>query len=460
MNSMKQIVNLIFASFIGAGIAFFVQNQIFEASEVSSKTISPPRNLYSQPVSNSFYAAETTDFTAAAEKTIHGVVHVKNTSVQQYSDPFSSYFYGGRGQKEYSQVGTGSGVIISSDGYIITNNHVIKDASQIEITLNDKRTFEAQLIGADTNSDIALLKIDAEDLSYIPFANSDQVKIGEWVLAVGNPYNLTSTVTAGIISAKGRDLQGNFSTDSFIQTDAAVNPGNSGGALVNSRGELIGINTAISSQTGSFIGYSFAVPSNIAQKIVTDFMEFGSVQKVLLGIRPELDPDDKINGVGVQEVTQYGNAGKAGVKSGDIIVEMDGVKISNFSNLKGYLKSKRPGDVVKVKVDRNGEFLEKSVKLIKDDTVILRQLGMVVKDLDSKKAKQLGIDYGVEIQDLANEYLSSYGVDKGFVIVKINEKEINSVSDLQNALSSRSRKRAIFMEMYDNDGALQKYIFK
>jgi len=230
---------------------------------------------------------ENTDFTVAAEKTLNTVVHVKNTSYKTVRDPYREFFYGqSNGSKQYSQVGTGSGVIISSDGYIVTNNHVIKGASEIEVTMNNKKVLKAELIGSDPINDIALLKIDVEDLPYITFGNSDGLKIGEWVLAVGNPYNLTSTVTAGIISAKGRDLRGNGNiTDSFIQTDAAVNPGNSGGALVNTRGELVGINTAISSRTGSFIGYSFAVPSNIAKKVIEDIMEFGNVQKAILGVR-------------------------------------------------------------------------------------------------------------------------------------------------------------------------------
>ena len=280
-------------------------------------------------------AAEmTTDFTVAAEKTIHAVVHVKNTTIRTQVNRRDLFFGLGNRERKYEQVGTGSGVIISADGYVVTNNHVIDGATDLEITLNNKKKYQAELIGRDVANDIALLKIEADtELSYIPFANSDAIKIGEWVLAVGNPYNLTSTVTAGIVSAKGRDLEGNRNIESFIQTDAAVNPGNSGGALVNARGELIGINTAISSKTGSFIGYSFAVPSNIAKKIINDILEFGIVQEAILGIT--VDPNYQGQGVKVVAVIrQAGNLGLEELKSGDIIKKINEIKISKFSELK------------------------------------------------------------------------------------------------------------------------------
>jgi S1-C subfamily serine protease len=264
---MKKILPLLLTSFLGAFIALFIQDNFDSSTEYEiSRSERDPVTLQTTPVNTLSNSSEMIDLTEAAENTINAVVHVKNRAFKSYNDPIANLFFGRGSSRDFSQLGTGSGVIISGDGYIITNNHVIEDATEIEIVLNDKSSFIAEVIGTDLNSDIALLKIDADNLTYIPFGDSDSMRIGEWVLAVGNPYNLTSTVTAGIISAKGRDLEGNFSTDSFLQTDAAVNPGNSGGALVNNRGELIGINTAISSQTGSFVGYSFAVPSNIAQK--------------------------------------------------------------------------------------------------------------------------------------------------------------------------------------------------
>jgi S1-C subfamily serine protease len=457
---MKKILPLLLTSFFGAFIALFIQNKFNSSGyDEMSKSERNPVSLQTVPVKSFSNSSEMVDLTVAAENTINAVVHVKNRAFKSYNDPIANLFFGRGSSRDFSQIGTGSGVIISGDGYIITNNHVIEDATEIEIVLNDKSSYIAEVIGTDLNSDIALLKIDAEDLTYIPFGNSDSMRVGEWVLAVGNPYNLTSTVTAGIISAKGRDLEGNFSTDSFLQTDAAVNPGNSGGALVNTRGELIGINTAISSQTGSFVGYSFAVPSNIAQKIVSDFMEFGVVQKVLLGIRPAADEEDKINGVEIAGISELGNAGRSGLRTGDIIVEMDGLNISNFSDLKGYLRSKRPGDEVLVSADRSGELIEAKVKLIKDDTVVLRKIGMVVKDLDKKKARDLDIDGGIEIVDMASDYFNRYGIERGYIIVQINNVDVENVSDLENFLKDFNGRQALFMEMYDKEGTRQKFVF-
>ncbi|MGY0425306.1 MAG: S1C family serine protease, partial [Polaribacter sp.] len=338
------------------------------------------------------------DFTLAAERTVHAVVHVKNTAIRTQKDPLAEMFYGnGNGTRKFEQVGTGSGVIISADGYIVTNNHVIKNATDIEITLNNQKKYKAKIIGADSNDDIALLKIDADfDLPYLPFANSDSVKIGEWVLAVGNPYNLTSTVTAGIISAKGRDLEGNRNIDSFIQTDAAVNPGNSGGALVNTRGELIGINTAISSKTGSFIGYSFAVPSNIAKKVVDDILEFGKVQKAILGVSIDTKYDQE--GVKVASVEDKEGAKNSGLQAGDIIKGIDNVTISKFSELKGQLTEKRPGDFVNVTIDRDGKTLVKKVQLSKSiERYISSVFQWELKDVSKKEMKKMKVNSGVKI---------------------------------------------------------------
>ena len=277
---------------------------------------------------------ETVNFVSAADKTLPTVVHVKNTTTSKGYTSYEDLFFGRSQQR--AQIGTGSGVIISPDGYIITNNHVIEGAQSIEISTNDNKTYTAEIIGTDSNTDIALLKIEPlESLKYLTFGDSNTAKVGEWVLAVGNPFNLTSTVTAGIISAKSRDLSGR-NTQSFIQTDAAVNPGNSGGALVNTNGELIGINTAITSKTGSFIGYSFAVPSNIARKVIEDLMEFGNVQTAILGVRGgELNNAAAENleianteGFYISEVTENSGAAKAGLKANDIIVQLNEIKIS------------------------------------------------------------------------------------------------------------------------------------
>ena len=346
---MKKYFSYLSIAFLGGVLTLIGYKALFDKQVDTEKrytantTLPPIQTNYSQTVqaNNTAIAKETIDFTFAAEKTVNAVVHVKNTAIRTQQNPFDIFFGTGGGTRKFEQIGTGSGVIISSDGYIVTNNHVIDNASSIEVTLNNKKKYEAELIGADATNDIALLKINAETaLPYTPFTNSDTVKIGEWVLAVGNPYNLTSTVTAGIVSAKGRDLEGNGNIESFIQTDAAVNPGNSGGALVNTRGELVGINTAISSRTGSFVGYSFAVPSNIAKKIIDDLLEFGAVQEAILGIG--IDDDFEDEGVKVGKVFYDEGANNNQFKEGDVIKSINNVKISKFSELKGQLTAKRP----------------------------------------------------------------------------------------------------------------------
>jgi len=318
------------------------------------------------------------DFTKAAEMSVGAVVHVKtkyNVYGKQYVDPFYQFFFGRPQQQPQGQAqATGSGVILSQDGYIVTNNHVIAQANEIEVVLNDKRSFTAQLIGTDPNTDIALLKIDATGLPTLEMGNSDDLKVGEWVLAVGNPFNLTSTVTAGIVSAKARNiniLDADMKIESFIQTDAAVNPGNSGGALVNTRGELVGINTAIASQTGSYAGYAFAVPTSIVQKVVADLRQYGSVQRALLGIRM-LDITSEVQqyyglntleGVYIADVVSGSAAEKGGVLEGDVVVAMNGVSINSSSELQEKIARKNPGDEVTLTVLRDGKRLDLRVKL-------------------------------------------------------------------------------------------------
>ena len=351
---MKKFSSLFLVSVLSGattlgGYKLLIDNDGFFSKSKSVVTLAP-----SNYAKNASLVPEGLDFTAAADKTVHTVVHVKNVSYRTISNPMLEFFYGYNGGQQQEQVGTGSGVIISEDGYIVTNNHVVKDASDIEITLNNKKTYKAKLIGTDSKMDIALLKINADEkLQYSVFADSDNSKIGEWVLAVGNPYNLTSTVTAGIISAKARNLDTN-GIQSFIQTDAAVNPGNSGGALVNTRGELIGINTMISSQTGSYVGYSFAVPSNIARKIIEDIMEFGNVQRGILGVEGgELNSAaskelgvKETQGFYVKKVTKNSGAEKSGLTKGDIIVKLDNQNINTYAELSGFINTKRPNDKV------------------------------------------------------------------------------------------------------------------
>ncbi|REE82188.1 Do/DeqQ family serine protease [Lutibacter oceani] len=469
---MKKIISIVLFSALGGTLTlgayklFIEKPQVVIEKATESKPVTVAAN-YTNLVGASI---ENTDFTVAAEKTLNAVVHVKNTSYKTIRDPFAEFFYGqGSGTKQYSQIGTGSGVIFSSDGYIITNNHVVKGATDIDVTLNNKKVYKANLVGTDAINDIALLKIDEKKLPYITFANSDNIKVGEWVLAVGNPYNLTSTVTAGIISAKGRDLEGNGGiTDSFIQTDAAVNPGNSGGALVNIRGELIGINTAISTRTGSFIGYSFAVPSNIAKKVIEDLMEFGNVQKAILGVQGgELNGKvaenldlDLSEGFYIASVIEKSGADIAGLQKDDVIINVDGVKITSFADLTGFLNTKRPGDTIKVLFVRNGKEMTTNVVLSKNEITVVNSLGLELKNLDAKELKKLKIENGVKITGITNKELLSYNIKKGYIITSINGRKVYSVDDVNEVISTKTEGEVLRIEMLNLEGELERYIFR
>jgi len=364
-------------------------------------------------------------------------------------------------------LGTGSGVIISPDGYIVTNNHVIANASELTVTLNNNKTYEAELIGTDPKTDIALIRImDSDtDFPFVPFADSNNVKIGEWVLAVGNPFNLTSTVTAGIVSAKARDLAGDRDTQSFIQTDAAVNRGNSGGALVNTNGELIGINTAITSETGSYVGYSFAVPSNNARKVIEDIMEFGDVQRGILGISAlnnaaaQASGIDITQGVYVADVEKGSGADKGGIKSGDIIQNVDGIKIGKFADLVGYLGSKRPDDVVDVQVLRNGNQKNIPVTLIKLETLEITDIGIEVKNIPQSTLDARGIKYGVEISRALTEATKRYKIE-GDVITLIDDIPVKSIADAKRIMSTRKYEDALKITFVNKEGETHSYIFR
>lgn len=400
-----------------------------------------PKELQTNPViptsytyNTSLVEGERTDFTSAAEKTVNTVVHVKNTSVYT-GNSYMRFFYG----DEPKRIGTGSGVIVSPDGYILTNHHVIEDATAIEITTNDNKKYTAELIGSDPTADIAVLKIEADrPLPSISFGNSDNTRIGEWVLAVGNPFNLNSTVTAGIISAKSRDLsEYDGKNESYIQTDAAVNQGNSGGALVNTRGELIGINTAITSVSGGFVGYSFAVPSNIARKIFEDILEYGNVQKGLLGVQgsalnSDLAAELEINqteGFYIAKIIPEMGAESAGLQEGDIITSIDEVEIRKFSDLSGYLSTKRPNDLVQVTFIRDGS--EKSLKVVLKKVARTTLMGMDLRNLSSKEKQELSEEFpGVLIDNNQNYRLRRYGISSGYRIAQINNQEIRSIDDI------------------------------
>ncbi|MBL4624506.1 MAG: trypsin-like peptidase domain-containing protein, partial [Flavobacteriales bacterium] len=374
---MKKVISLFSAAVIGGLTVVLVSNYSLspQPEKIIERVVQQPNSFARLTASTN--SVGTTDFTFAAEQTINAVVHVKteytSSGNQYYFDPFDFFFgQGGGYHQQMPAIASGSGVIISADGYIVTNNHVIAGADRVSITLNNNKTYQAELIGTDPSTDIALLKINEVDLPYVPYGNSDDVKTGEWVLAVGNPFNLTSTVTAGIVSAKGRDInilndaKGNTAIESFIQTDAAVNPGNSGGALVNIQGKLVGINTAIKSNTGSFTGYSFAVPVNIVRKVVDDLLEYGTVQRGYIGVSirnidSEFAAEKNINtteGVYVAEILEAGAADKAGLQKGDVITKIGNTEVNNVPELQEQVGSFRPGDEILVTVDRNGEEIE------------------------------------------------------------------------------------------------------
>ena len=436
---------------LGGYVLFIEEDNVFiQESKVLPEYT--PVNLNSLP------ADVNADFTEAANKSVNAVVHVKNVATVRKS-PFSS-------STTQALQGAGSGVIISPDGYIVTNNHVIQKANQLQVTLNNNQNYMAEVIGTDPKTDIALLKIDAEDLDYLPFGDSDNARIGEWVLAVGNPFNLTSTVTAGIISAKSRDLGMDSNVSSFIQTDAAVNPGNSGGALVNIFGELIGINTAITSQTGTYVGYAFAVPSNNARKIVEDILEYGDVQQGILGIRgvqaanvPK-DYGVKVSeGIYVDQVEEGSGADKAGIRSGDVITKLDNVDIRKFSDLTGYIGSKRPNDVVNVQVIRNGNIREFDVTLTKYEVFQIKAIGLEVTNATPKELKEKNVSNGVKITrgltpQMQNEQL--YGT----IITAIDNIPVKNVGDVERIMKQRSTGDPITVTFVTPDGEKQKYVWR
>jgi len=402
-------------------------------------------------------ATPPTDFIEAASKSINAVVHVKNTSSSSVNYSALDFFF--NRQIPDNKIGTGSGVIVSPDGYIITNNHVIEGASKIEVTTNDNKVFKATLIGTDQSTDIAVLKITTEKkLPYLFFGNSENTQIGEWVLAVGNPFNLTSTVTAGIISAKSRDLNENDrQSQSFIQTDAAVNMGNSGGALVNTRGELIGINTAITSMSGGFVGYSFAVPSNIARKIFEDILEFGNVQKGLLGVSGRGLNDkyskylniSETEGFYVADIEEGMGAKRAGIKKGDIIIQVDNSSIKSFSDLTGYLGSKRPNEIVKVIYIRNGKKMSVDVKLEKLQIVEIQ--GLTFKNISNSELSKLNIEYGVRV---INTEESIYPIEKGTMVIKINRIPVKDIADLKQIESELIKSMTIISDTGERERIL------
>jgi serine protease Do len=465
---MKKILSVFAIASIGGltslGISHFIQDSASTPGsmlgyQASVKYVNMP----------SAGPESTLDFTIAAEQTVHAVVNVKTTYPMQSQnqlylyDPFRDLFGQRSPQRQEAPMATGSGVIVSQDGYIVTNNHVVDGAEKIEITLNDKRTYTAEVIGKDPTTDLALLKIKETDLPYMAYGNSDNVKVGEWVLAVGNPFNLTSTVTAGIISAKGRNInllennpeKGMFPIESYLQTDAAVNPGNSGGALVNTKGELIGINSAIASNTGSYTGYSFAIPVNMTRKVIADLLEFGEVQRAFIGVNikdldARLAKEKSINGlkgVYVSGLTSGGSGEEAGIREGDVITKIGDVDVNNVPELQEQISRFRPGNKVNVTLKRNNQ--EKTIPVVlknkngntdvveKPKIEVVNTLGATFEDINSNDMKKLGIENGLRIHKLSAGKLLSAGIKEGFIITNVDKKKISTIEDIKAALETK-----------------------
>ena len=434
--------------------------------------------------------AQPVDLTQAAENSLHAVVHIKSTqeaktrTVQQAPDIFDFFFGDGRGQQRQVQtqprVGFGSGVIISKDGYIVTNNHVIDGADEISVKLNDNREFKGRVIGTDPSTDLALVKIEGDDFPTIPVGDSEALKVGEWVLAVGNPFNLTSTVTAGIVSAKARTLgvYGIGGVESFIQTDAAINQGNSGGALVNAKGELVGINAVLSSPTGAYAGYGFAIPTSVMTKVVSDLKQYGTVQRALLGIKGTSlagdgdmmsdQPIDKsgatlsdkrkefgvVDGVWVREIVDGGSAAGSDIKVDDVIIGIDGKKVQNFADLQEAIAQHRPGDKVTVKGmrDKKEKNINITLKNEQGTTKIVKDAGMEIlgaafKELPDDLKKQLNLGYGLQVTGVTSGKMADAGVRKGFIILKANDQPMRKVSDLEEVMKAavKSPNQVLFL---------------
>lgn len=466
MNKLKKIANYLMPTLCLVSFVFAVA--AFNKADAKNPSLTSAAPAVGQPV----------DLTYAAQKALPSVVHIKyvqNSKVQTidvqsdpfsdfFSDPFGGFFGRGNGGTQKRQVqtpkktATGSGVIISADGYIVTNNHVVDGADELTVTLNDNKEYSARIIGADKNTDLALIKIDGSNLPAITIANSDNIKVGEWVLAVGNPLGLNNTVTAGIVSAKARSLGAN-GVESFIQTDAAINAGNSGGALVNTSGELIGINAMLYSQTGSYSGYGFAIPTAIMNKVVDDLKKYGTVQRAVIGIKggdvknyvdsqKEQGKDvdlGTMEGVYVDEVLEDGAAADAGLQKNDVIIAIDGQKVTRMAQLQERIAQKRPGDTVKITYMRNKKKAEKTLTLKNEQGTVkvvknadLDVLGGNFRELTDAQKKQLDVNYGVEVIKVNSGKLKEAGISKGFIIQKINDSSIRTIDDLQKVVKEAS----------------------
>lgn len=479
MRQVKSIVSLLGLATLGGFGGAAIYKQVYQ----EPISISAKQDLQSKAaVHYTAYAPEAlTDFSAAADLSVHAVVHVKTEYASSTAmDPFQEFLFGRNGAPQIQQA-AGSGVIISDDGYITTNNHVVEGANKIEIVLNDRRKYKARIVGTDPATDLALLKIEEKGLPFIRYGNSDVLKVGQWVLAVGNPFNLTSTVTAGIVSAKARSLgmgdpaNNHFAIESFIQTDAAVNRGNSGGALVNTQGELVGINSAIASSTGVYAGYSFAIPVNIVKKVMDDLVQFGQVQRALIGVSiSDIDAGiaearglKEIKGVLVNGVSANSAAQEAGLNQGDVILKIGEVAVNSPAELQEQIGRFRPGDKVMVTMVRNGreKVIPVLLKNAKGTTSLEKHsenassnmLGATFENVNSNELQKLGIDGGVKISKITDGKLRSTGIREGFIITAIDNKEIRTTEDLNRALSNK--KGGVLIEGLYSNGLHAYYAF-
>ena len=480
----KSIIWGVFLAFIGGLLALFTYTRFIEKpvgmniSDSIDSVTDAPRVLTSLAMQQN-----PVDFTFAAEQTVHAVVHVKTKSTVSYggsSNPLFEFFYGDTQRQPREVRGYGSGVIISADGYIITNNHVIDRADEVEVTLNDRRVFIADIVGRDPSTDIALLKIQEKDqkLPWIKYGNSDDLRLGEWVLAVGNPFNLTSTVTAGIVSAKGRSLgllNDQYRIESFIQTDAALNMGNSGGALVNTRAELVGITTAIISPSGAYAGNSFAVPVTIVRKVVEDLKEYGAVQRAIIGVNisdvtAEIAKEQKLSsvkGVLVSAITPGGAAEEAGIKENDVILKVNNKELASSGELQEEVGRFRPGDKVTVTVMREGKErtfnvtlrnLQGGTGVVEAQAIVDVVFGATLEPLTPQERRSLRIDSGVRVREIAEGRFSDLGIRKGYIITAINGKKVNSANDIRGASSGETTLSLV--QGYQSNGAYFSFQFR
>ena len=488
--NFKNLISMFLAAAFGGIIAVFAYVQISGSDGDNSSDVAASSNPYHHLAlygSSNIRDVSYPDLTFAAEKAVNCVVHVKVKSMEETYGSIWDYLQGRT--QQIPREGFGSGVILSADGYIVTNNHVIRRSDEIEVVLNNKRAYTATVIGTDPSTDLALLKIDETGLPFLTFGDSEATRVGEWVLAVGNPFNLMSTVTSGIVSAKGRDLgilaqqqrprsqqsQQQLNIESFIQTDAAVNQGNSGGALVNIRGELIGINSAITTRTGDFSGNAFAIPTTIVQKVVVDLKEFGFVQRAVPGVTPQTitdsfakEKDIKLEGVYVARLDENGGAAAAGIKQGDVITSINNVPINSVAEFNEQISKYRPNDKVDLIVirDKKTQLFTVTLRNIEGTTQILRRdaiagynLGMTFEEVSQKEKQDLGVNSGVKVKEVERgSKVWTQGIRNGFIIITVNDRAVNSASDIQKIVDAVENRGRILFNCVNTRGEVSFHV--